>query len=203
VGTPDYIAPEVFGTGGYSETVDWWSCGAILFEMLVGYPPFFSDEPSTTCQKILHWKKTLNIPNDANLSGASKDILKKLLCDADNRLGANGIEEIKAHPFFKGLDWDSLRNKKASFQPEINDDEDCTRFDKFDEEDPFYPKDDSSKEGASATKKNKKRKDINFPGYTYNKEVEDQKTKLVQALKALLGNEGITNPTNDNEDDGY
>ena len=49
VGTPDYIAPEVFGQGGYNETVDWWSVGAILFEMLVGYPPFFSDEPSVTC----------------------------------------------------------------------------------------------------------------------------------------------------------
>lgn len=49
VGTPDYIAPEVFGQAGYDETVDWWSCGVILFEMLVGYPPFFSDEPSTTC----------------------------------------------------------------------------------------------------------------------------------------------------------
>jgi serine/threonine kinase 38 len=49
VGTPDYIAPEVFGQCGYSETVDWWSVGAILFEMLVGYPPFFSDDPSITC----------------------------------------------------------------------------------------------------------------------------------------------------------
>lgn len=59
VGTPDYIAPEVFGQCGYGETVDWWSVGAILFEMLVGYPPFFSDDPSVTCQKILHWRKTL------------------------------------------------------------------------------------------------------------------------------------------------
>ncbi len=49
VGTPDYIAPEVFGPNGYDETVDWWSVGVILFEMLVGYPPFFSDEPSVTC----------------------------------------------------------------------------------------------------------------------------------------------------------
>jgi serine/threonine kinase 38 len=49
VGTPDYIAPEVFGNQGYTETVDWWSIGAILFEMLVGYPPFFADDPSITC----------------------------------------------------------------------------------------------------------------------------------------------------------
>jgi serine/threonine kinase 38 len=68
VGTPDYIAPEVFGPRGYDETVDWWSVGVILFEMLVGYPPFFSDDSSITCQKILHWKKTLVIPPEAHLS---------------------------------------------------------------------------------------------------------------------------------------
>lgn len=56
VGTPDYIAPEVFSKQGYTETVDWWSVGVILFEMLVGYPPFYSDEPSTTCHKIMKWK---------------------------------------------------------------------------------------------------------------------------------------------------
>mmetsp|Transcript_34253 Transcript_34253/g.25316 ORF Transcript_34253/g.25316 Transcript_34253/m.25316 type:complete len:221 (-) Transcript_34253:951-1613(-) len=100
VGTPDYIAPEVFGQCGYNETVDWWSVGAILFEMLVGYPPFFSDDPSVTCQKILHWRKTLNIPAEANLSPPATDILKRLLCDADHRLGASGVEEIKSHPFF-------------------------------------------------------------------------------------------------------
>jgi len=55
VGTPDYIAPEVFNNNGYTETVDWWSLGVILFEMLVGYPPFFSDDPTETCKKIINW----------------------------------------------------------------------------------------------------------------------------------------------------
>lgn len=109
MGTPDYIAPEVFGQYGYDETVDWWSVGCILFEMLVGYPPFFSDEPSITCQKIMHWKKTFQIPAEAKLSPASTDILKRLICDADTRLGRNGAEEIKAHPFFEGLDWGKLK----------------------------------------------------------------------------------------------
>lgn len=91
VGTPDYIAPEVFGQQGYNETVDWWSVGAILYEMLVGYPPFFSDDPTVTCQKILHWERTLTIPAEAKLSAAATDILKRLMCDAENRLGRNGI----------------------------------------------------------------------------------------------------------------
>lgn len=109
VGTPDYIAPEVFGSSGYNETVDWWSLGAILFEMLVGYPPFFSDDPSITCQKILHWRKTLSIPPEANLSPEAADILKRLLCDSDNRLGSNGVDEIKRHPFFRKVDWNKIR----------------------------------------------------------------------------------------------
>lgn len=117
VGTPDYIAPEVFGQYGYDETVDWWSVGCILFEMLVGYPPFFSDEPSITCQKIMHWKKTFSIPAEAKLSPASTDILKRLICDADQRLGRNGADEIKAHPFFKSLDWDSLRELTPPYIP--------------------------------------------------------------------------------------
>lgn len=106
VGTPDYIAPEVFGQAGYDETVDWWSVGVILFEMLVGYPPFFSDEPSVTCQKILHWKRTFAIPAEANLSANSTDILNKLIADPEVRLGRNGADEIKSHPFFDGVDWD-------------------------------------------------------------------------------------------------
>lgn len=115
VGTPDYIAPEVFGQAGYDETVDWWSVGVILFEMLVGYPPFFSDEPSVTCQKILHWKRTFAIPAEANLSPHATDILNKLIADPEVRLGRNGADEIKAHPFFDGFDWESVRNQIAPY----------------------------------------------------------------------------------------
>lgn len=87
----------------------------------------------------MHWKKTLNIPPEAHLSPAATDILKRLLCDTENRLGARGgIKEIKNHPFFEGIDWTNLRNVKAPYIPDIKSDEDCHRFDKFDEEEPFY-----------------------------------------------------------------
>ena len=68
VGTPDYIAPEIFEHKGYSETVDCWSIGIILYEMVIGYPPFFSDEPTETYEKILKWKDHFEIPENAHLS---------------------------------------------------------------------------------------------------------------------------------------
>jgi serine/threonine kinase 38 len=107
----------------------------------------------------------LKIPPEANLSPAATDILKRLLCDADNRLGANGVDEIKNHPFFQDLDWENIRSSRAPYIPELQSDDDCRRFDKFDEEESFYPTED---------KKNlrKQRKDINFVGYTYKADVE-------------------------------
>jgi serine/threonine kinase 38 len=137
----------------------------------------------------------LNIPEESNLTPEARDVLKRFLCDADNRLGANGVQEIKEHPFFKGLDWENLRNTKSPFIPNVKDEEDCTRFDDFDEEEPFIPSDETPEQLSA--KKSKKRKDINFPGYTFKKEVEEQKTKLVQALKGLLD----SNEDN-GEDDG-
>mmetsp|Transcript_11825 Transcript_11825/g.11878 ORF Transcript_11825/g.11878 Transcript_11825/m.11878 type:complete len:83 (+) Transcript_11825:933-1181(+) len=81
--------------------------------MVVGYPPFFSDEPSITCQKILHWRNTLSIPREANLRHSTCDLIRKLVCDAGDRLGSRGVDEIKAHPFFNGIDWENMRNTRA------------------------------------------------------------------------------------------
>ncbi|CAD8100127.1 unnamed protein product [Paramecium sonneborni] len=175
VGTPDYIAPEVFKKSGYNETADWWSLGAILFEMLVGYPPFFSDDPSSTCQKIINWKKTLVIPQEAKLSPAATDLILRLMTDASNRLGVNGVNEIKAHPFFAGIDWKNLRSKVSPYIPEIKSELDTRNFDKFEEQEPWVPQD----SGKSV------RKDVNFIGYTFNREVEVQRSYLLQALLDL------------------
>ena len=87
--------------------------------MLVGYPPFFSDEPSLTCQKILNWKKTFTIPPEANISSSAVDLIKRLVADPHERLGVNGVEEIKAHPFFFGIEWNKIREKKAPFAPQV------------------------------------------------------------------------------------
>jgi len=139
VGTPDYIAPEVFSQHGYSQEVDWWSVGVILFEMLVGYPPFFSENPSDTCQKIVSWKKYFTIPIDANLSLEADNLIRRLVTVPEARLGLNGAEEIKKHPFFKGVEWDNIRYTKAPFIPELSSEWDIRYFDTFPEQEPFYP----------------------------------------------------------------
>jgi len=139
VGTPDYIAPEVFGNKGYGQEIDWWSIGVILFETMVGYPPFFADTPSETCQKIIKWEKYFNIPSDAKLSSNATHFIKSLVSPAEKRLGLNGVEEIKKHPFFKNFDWNSIKKMKAPFIPDIKNDWDTKYFDKFEETEPFYP----------------------------------------------------------------
>lgn len=173
VGTPDYIAPEVFGNQGYTEIVDWWSVGAIMFEMMVGYPPFFAEDPSVICNKILHWKTTLKIPPEANLSKAATSLIHGLMCDQDDRLGKNGIDEIKNHPFFKGIDWDKLMQYTSPFNPEVKTEIDCSRFEKYKEDEPWYPPQNANGSNKSGYRKN--RKDINFVGYTFKRDVEEQK----------------------------
>lgn len=179
VGTPDYIAPEVFTQKGYTETVDWWSVGVIFFEMIVGYPPFFADEPSVTCQKIIHWKRTFSIPEDANLSSVAADLIRRLICDAEHRLGNNGAKEIKSHPFFKGLDWEMLRISIPPFIPDLSSDVDTTNFDKFEEDkaEPFYPSSDV-KSSSRIVFIVQKLQDAYFPGYTFKQEVEIEKNML-------------------------
>ena len=81
VGTPDYIAPEVLLKKGYGAECDFWSVGAIMYEMLIGYPPFYSDEPMQTCRKIVHWKLHLKFPSEVPLSRNARDLIERLLCD--------------------------------------------------------------------------------------------------------------------------
>ncbi|KAJ6708881.1 SERINE/THREONINE-PROTEIN KINASE [Salix koriyanagi] len=133
VGTPDYIAPEVLLKKGYGMECDWWSLGAIMYEMLVGYPPFYSDDPMSTCRKIVNWRTHLKFPEEARLSPEAKDLISKLLCNVDQRLGTDGADEIKAHPWFNGVGWDKLYQMEAAFIPEVKDDLDTQNFEKFEE----------------------------------------------------------------------
>ena len=191
VGTAYYVAPEVLNKTGYGKDIDWWSVGVIFFEMLVGYAPFCSEETKEVCCKVINWKKYLKIPDDIQISREAEDLIKKMINNPDERLGKNGIEEIKKHPFFKGVDWDNIRNTKAPFIPDIKNDYDTKYFEHFEVEEPFYP----------PTKRFKKRKDIEFLGYTYKdgnilNEVNNDENDINEAYKEIMKNLNIKEKDN-------
>ncbi|XP_073283504.1 uncharacterized protein [Primulina huaijiensis] len=164
VGTPDYIAPEVLLKKGYGVECDWWSLGAIMYEMLVGYPPFYSDDPMTTCRKIVHWRNHLKFPEDTKLSPEAKDLICSLLCDVEHRLGTGGVAQIKAHSWFTDIEWDKLYEMEAAFKPEVNGELDTQNFMKFDELDTPTP----ARYGSGPSRKmHLSPKDLSFVGYTF------------------------------------
>ncbi|XP_047457394.1 serine/threonine-protein kinase LATS2 [Mugil cephalus] len=135
VGTPNYIAPEVLLRKGYTQLCDWWSVGVILFEMLVGQPPFLASTPTETQIKVINWESTLQVPAQVKLSPEAVDIIGRLCCSAEDRLGANGAGEIKAHPFFSQMDFSSnLRQQPAPYRPKIAHPMDTSNFDPVEEE---------------------------------------------------------------------
>ncbi|PSN72782.1 kinase-like protein [Corynespora cassiicola Philippines] len=132
VGTPDYIAPEIFSGQGYDFGCDWWSVGTIMFECLIGWPPFCAEEPHDTYRKIVDWPRNLHFPPDQQLGAEAEDFIRRLICDAEHRLGrhggAHGAHEIKQHPFFRGVQWDGLRRIRAPFEPKLQSNVDTQYF---------------------------------------------------------------------------
>ena len=119
-GTPEYLAPELLLGQGYTKTVDWWTLGVLLYEMLTGLPPFYDENTNEMYRKIL--SEPLHFPGPEIVPPAAKDILTKLLNrKPEQRLGANGASEIKAHPFFHSIDWRKLLQRKyePTFKPNV------------------------------------------------------------------------------------
>ncbi len=178
VGTPDYIAPEIFIHQGYGQECDWWSLGAIMFECLVGWPPFCSETPRETYRKILNWQETLQIPDDVHLSPESEDLIRRFLTSSEHRIGTRGgANEIKSHPFFKGVNWDLIREVDAPFIPKLSSITD-TRFFPTDELEnvPDSPammnaqrQQQQQQGGGNGSTDGKNKDDMPFIGYTYSR----------------------------------
>lgn len=119
-GTPEYLAPELLLGNGYTKTVDWWTLGVLLYEMLTGLPPFYDENTNEMYRKIL--QEPLTFPSQDIVPAAARDLLTRLLDrDPQRRLGANGAAEIKAHHFFSNIDWRKLLQRKyePSFKPNV------------------------------------------------------------------------------------
>uniref|UniRef100_A0A3B3RVL1 non-specific serine/threonine protein kinase n=1 Tax=Paramormyrops kingsleyae TaxID=1676925 RepID=A0A3B3RVL1_9TELE len=140
VGTPDYISPEVLksqgGDGYYGRECDWWSVGVFLYEMLVGDTPFYADSLVGTYSKIMNHKNALVFPEDSEISKDAKNLICAFLTDREVRLGRNGVDEIKRHPFFKNdqWTWENIRETAAPVVPELSSDIDTSNFDDIEED---------------------------------------------------------------------
>ncbi|XP_030570506.1 cAMP-dependent protein kinase catalytic subunit 3 [Drosophila novamexicana] len=135
-GTPEYIAPEIIQSKGHNKAVDWWALGVLIYEMLVGYPPFYDEQPFGIYEKILSGK----IEWERHMDPIAKDLIKKLLVnDRTKRLGnmKNGADDVKRHRWFKNLNWNDVYNKKLKppILPDVHHDGDTTNFDDYPETD--------------------------------------------------------------------
>lgn len=128
VGTPDYLAPEILLGTEHGYAADWWSVGIILFEFITGIPPFTAERPEIIFDNILNRKIPWpSVPDD--MSYEAQDLINRLIIhNPSQRLGANGSTEVKAHPFFRGVDWDNLALQKAAFVPNPNSVDDTSYF---------------------------------------------------------------------------
>ncbi|KAG9393568.1 Protein kinase domain [Carpediemonas membranifera] len=127
-GTPEYIAPEVLTGVGHGKGVDWWSTGVLLFEMLTGSPPFYSKNRQQMYRNVIRGK----IAFPSVIGPEAQDFLSRILVRRpEDRLGANGFDEIKTHPLFKSIDWARLEARQAPppFRPRLREDDLTANFD--------------------------------------------------------------------------
>uniref|UniRef100_A0AAZ3SGR9 non-specific serine/threonine protein kinase n=1 Tax=Oncorhynchus tshawytscha TaxID=74940 RepID=A0AAZ3SGR9_ONCTS len=140
---------------------DWWSLGVIMYEMLIGYPPFCSETPQETYRKVMNWKETLVFPPEVPISERAKDLILRYCNDAENRVGAVSVEEMKSHAFFEPVDWEHIRERPAAISIEIKSIDDTSNFDEFPESDILQP--------VSNVTEPDKSKDWVFLNYTYKR----------------------------------
>uniref|UniRef100_A0A8C4NW57 Ribosomal protein S6 kinase n=1 Tax=Dicentrarchus labrax TaxID=13489 RepID=A0A8C4NW57_DICLA len=144
-GTIEYMAPEIIrGKAGHGKSVDWWSLGILMFELLTGASPFTLEGERNSQSEVSKRILRCDPPFPSMIGPTAQDLLRKLLVkDPHRRLGSGprGSEDIKAHSFFKGLNWADLAQKKvpSPFKPELKSELDVGNFaEEFTGMDPVY-----------------------------------------------------------------
>ena len=135
-GTPQYLAPEILLRQGYDKMIDWWSLGCIMYEMLTGRLPFAIKRGCKMSMKL--YEKKVFFPS--NIDNKAQDLIEKfLIVNPKERLGIEGSESIKSHPFFEGVDWNLAYEKKLNppFIPKLKSDTDLRYFDNIFTDEPI------------------------------------------------------------------
>ena len=140
-GSPEYASPEMITYEGHTFMTDWWSFGVLLYELLYGNTPFYDIDKNRMFDLItsgsISFPKSIEIegeskPRNYRVSEDAKSLITKLLeKDPGNRLGRKGLDEIKKHPFFSGMNFEDLKKKKGKvyFKPTIDKDDPTNNFD--------------------------------------------------------------------------
>jgi len=165
VGTEEYLAPEIINGTKHTGSVDWWTFGILLYEMLYGKPPYKGASQDETFTIIL--SKKVSFPEEPPTSKEAKDLIRKLLVpDPKKRLGATyDANEIKEHPFFKGVSFPLIRNMDPPFKPKLNFDISALKPMKDPDDDELTPKTPtSSKDLESRKSRDKFDEEFEFSG---------------------------------------
>ncbi|CAH8666799.1 unnamed protein product [Dicrocoelium dendriticum] len=171
VGTPNYIAPEILRRQDYGQSCDWWSVGVILYEMLVGQPPFLAQTATDTQLRVIQWYKYLNVPGEPRLHSEASSLIRQLLRDPADRLADPAV--IKAHPFFAPIAWDKLTTLQAPHIPTIKDELDTSNFDPVDNERALLSSEDSGSHGSGVNNAG-----LPFPNFTFKRFFDRDPTTL-------------------------
>ncbi|CAG9783679.1 unnamed protein product [Diatraea saccharalis] len=157
-GTIEYMAPEILTRNGHGKAVDWWSLGALMYDMLIGQPPFTGDNRTKTIEKIL--KAKLMLPG--YLTQDARDLIRRLMKRSETqRLGATGAAAVRGHAFFKHVQWDDVfaRRLEPPIKPRLTSEDDVSQFDtRFTLQTPIDSPDESTLSESA---------NLMFQGFTY------------------------------------
>ena len=135
-GTPEYLAPEIILNKGHGKSVDWWTCGILLYELIAGIDPFSDEDPMMVYQKILKGKVKFPSGFDSNAKSLVKHLLES---DLTKRYGnlKGGVKDIKDHRFFKSFNWDKLLNREIQppYIPKVKAENDISNFSAYPDSD--------------------------------------------------------------------
>ncbi|RUS81120.1 hypothetical protein EGW08_011106 [Elysia chlorotica] len=158
---------------GYTKVCDWWSVGVILYEMVIGQPPFYANTPLETQYKVIHWKDTLNMQHCGNISVEAQDLIRQLLQGPESRLGRHGAQEIKQHAFFASINFEGLRRQPAPEKPTIRFLTDTSNFDPVDPDKLRTNDSDAGSKKAESKTENGKHPEHAFFEFTFRRFFDD------------------------------